>query len=64
MSRQIVPKALDEIMTRPDGAGKARAMQAMMGMHKLEIKGTLLRACRLAPETEAQERRECGIVWA
>ncbi|WP_295585528.1 VOC family protein [uncultured Lamprocystis sp.] len=37
VSWQIVPMALGEIMTRDDVAGKARALQAMMGMTKLDI---------------------------
>lgn len=37
VSWQVVPRALDDIMSRPDAAGVARATQAMLKMHKLEI---------------------------
>ncbi|MCC2320342.1 VOC family protein [Cellulomonas xiejunii] len=37
VSWQVVPKALDDIMSRPDAAGVARATQAMLQMRKLEI---------------------------
>ncbi|GIG39137.1 VOC family protein [Cellulomonas phragmiteti] len=37
VSWQVVPAALDEITSRPDAAGVARAMQAMMQMGRLEI---------------------------
>lgn len=37
VSWQIVPQQLGEIMKRPDSAGSARAMQAMMGMSKLDV---------------------------
>ncbi len=34
---QIVPRRLNELMTDPDGGRAARAMQAMMGMVKIDI---------------------------
>lgn len=37
VSWQVVPTALDDIMSRPDAAGVARATQAMLQMGKLEI---------------------------
>ena len=37
LSWQVVPRQLDDIMTRPDGDGVARAMKVMLGMTKLEI---------------------------
>ncbi|QGQ18766.1 VOC family protein [Cellulomonas sp. JZ18] len=37
VSWQVVPKALDDIMTRPDAEGVARATKAMLTMTKLEI---------------------------
>lgn len=37
VSWQVVPRALDDIMTRPDPAGVARATAAMLTMTKLEI---------------------------
>jgi predicted 3-demethylubiquinone-9 3-methyltransferase (glyoxalase superfamily) len=37
VSWQVVPRALDEIMSRPDAAGVQRATQAMLQMGKIEI---------------------------
>ncbi len=37
VSWQVVPRALDDILTRPDAAGVQRATAAMLQMHKLEI---------------------------
>jgi predicted 3-demethylubiquinone-9 3-methyltransferase (glyoxalase superfamily) len=37
VSWQIVPRAMGQIMTRPDAAGRARAMQAMMKMTRLDV---------------------------
>ncbi len=37
VSWQVVPTALDEIMSRPDAAGVQRATDAMLAMKKLEI---------------------------
>jgi len=37
VSWQVVPRALDEILSRPDAAGVHRATQAMLQMRKLEI---------------------------
>ena len=37
VSWQVVPRALQEIMSRPDAAGVARATQAMLRMGRLEI---------------------------
>ena len=37
VSWQVVPRALDEIMSRPDAAGVQRATAAMLQMRKLEI---------------------------
>ncbi|MBO1752777.1 VOC family protein [Actinotalea sp. BY-33] len=37
LSWQVVPRQLEEIMTRPDGEGVGRAMAAMLTMTKLEI---------------------------
>ena len=37
VSWQVVPRQLDDIMTRPDPAGVARAVAVMLGMTKLEI---------------------------
>jgi predicted 3-demethylubiquinone-9 3-methyltransferase (glyoxalase superfamily) len=37
VSWQVVPRQLDEIMSRPDAAGVARATAAMLAMTKLEI---------------------------
>ena len=39
MSWQIVPTALIKYLGGPDAAGAQRAMQAMMGMVKLDIEG-------------------------
>ena len=37
VSWQVVPRQLDDIMSRPDAAGVARATAVMLGMKKLEI---------------------------
>ena len=37
VSWQVVPRALEEIMSRPDAAGVQRATAAMLQMRKLEI---------------------------
>jgi len=37
VSWQVVPRALGEIMSRPDAAGVARATAAMLGMTKLLV---------------------------
>lgn len=37
LSWQIVPKALPELIGGPDPAGAQRAMQAMLGMKKIDI---------------------------
>jgi predicted 3-demethylubiquinone-9 3-methyltransferase (glyoxalase superfamily) len=37
LSWQITPRALMNAMTDPDGAAAKRAMQAMMGMRKIDI---------------------------
>ena len=37
VSWQVVPRALDEIMSRPDAAGVQRVTQAMLQMGKIEI---------------------------
>jgi predicted 3-demethylubiquinone-9 3-methyltransferase (glyoxalase superfamily) len=37
LSWQIVPHALESLLTGPDAAGKARMMQTMMSMAKLDI---------------------------
>ena len=37
VSWQVVPRALHEIMSRPDAAGVQRATQAMLQMGKIEI---------------------------
>jgi predicted 3-demethylubiquinone-9 3-methyltransferase (glyoxalase superfamily) len=39
LSWQVVPEALGECLGGKDRAGAERAMQAMMGMVKLEVKG-------------------------
>ena len=39
MSWQIVPTALPKYLGGADAAGAQRAMQAMMGMVKLDIEG-------------------------
>jgi len=39
LSWQIVPTALPKYIAGPDKAGAARAMQAMLGMVKLDIAG-------------------------
>ncbi len=37
LSWQVVPRQLEEVMSRPDPEGVARAMQAMLGMTKLDV---------------------------
>jgi predicted 3-demethylubiquinone-9 3-methyltransferase (glyoxalase superfamily) len=37
LSWQVVPKQLFETIGGPDAAGRVRAMQAMMGMVKLDV---------------------------
>ena len=37
LSWQIVPRALTNAIAAPDRAAAARAMEAMMGMHKIDI---------------------------
>ena len=37
LSWQVIPRQLDDLMTRPDAAGIARATAVMLGMTKLEI---------------------------
>lgn len=37
MSWQIIPKRLGELLSDPDTEKANRAMQAMMGMHKLDV---------------------------
>jgi predicted 3-demethylubiquinone-9 3-methyltransferase (glyoxalase superfamily) len=37
LSWQIIPTALPELLTDPDAARAQRAMQAMLGMQKIEI---------------------------
>jgi predicted 3-demethylubiquinone-9 3-methyltransferase (glyoxalase superfamily) len=37
VSWQVVPRQLDDIMSRPDPAGVARATAVMLGMKKLEV---------------------------
>ncbi|MER6576024.1 VOC family protein [Nonomuraea sp. NPDC001023] len=39
LSWQIVPRALQELMSVPDPAAAQRVVQAMLGMRKIEIKG-------------------------
>ncbi|MGW4409584.1 VOC family protein [Nonomuraea sp. NPDC004702] len=39
LSWQIVPRALQELMSVPDPAAAQRVAQAMLGMRKIEIKG-------------------------
>ena len=39
VSWQIVPAALTKYLSGPDSAGAQRAMQAMLGMIKLDIEG-------------------------
>jgi predicted 3-demethylubiquinone-9 3-methyltransferase (glyoxalase superfamily) len=37
VSWQVIPKQLNETINGPDAAGAERAMQAMLGMHKLDV---------------------------
>ena len=37
LSWQVVPTALPRLLGHPDGEVRARVMQAMMGMHKIDI---------------------------
>jgi len=37
LSWQVVPKRLDELLAGPDADGARRAMQAMLGMSKLDV---------------------------
>jgi predicted 3-demethylubiquinone-9 3-methyltransferase (glyoxalase superfamily) len=37
VSWQVVPVQLDDVMSRPDAAGVARAMAAMLTMGKLDV---------------------------
>ncbi|MBX9246253.1 VOC family protein, partial [Actinotalea ferrariae] len=37
VSWQVVPRQLDDMMTRPDKDGVNRAFQAMLGMQKLDV---------------------------
>src|SRR5262249_20326399 len=37
LSWQVVPKQLFETIGGPDAAGRQRALQAMFGMHKLDV---------------------------
>ncbi|SDK33212.1 VOC family protein [Nonomuraea jiangxiensis] len=39
LSWQIIPKALPELLTDPDPVRAQQAMQAMLGMRKIDIKG-------------------------
>ncbi|MEV5510183.1 VOC family protein [Streptomyces orinoci] len=39
LSWQIVPRQLPEILGGPDKEGAARAMQAMLGMKKIDVQG-------------------------
>jgi predicted 3-demethylubiquinone-9 3-methyltransferase (glyoxalase superfamily) len=39
LSWQIVPRALPELIGGPDPAGAQRAMQAMLGMKKIDVQG-------------------------
>ncbi|MER6511107.1 VOC family protein [Nonomuraea sp. NPDC001636] len=39
LSWQIVPRALQELMSVPDPAAAQRVVQAMLGMRKIEIRG-------------------------
>jgi len=39
LSWQIVPTALEELMTDPDATKSSRAMQALLKMDKLDIQG-------------------------
>lgn len=39
LSWQIVPRALDELLSDPDPGRAQRAMQAMLGMSKLDVAG-------------------------
>lgn len=45
LSWQIIPRALGECLGGSDRAGAARAMEAMLGMSKLDVKA-LKAACR------------------
>ncbi|WP_199424651.1 VOC family protein [Actinotalea solisilvae] len=37
VSWQVVPRQLEDLMSRPDAAGVQRAFEAMMGMQKLDV---------------------------
>ncbi|GEA86122.1 VOC family protein [Cellulomonas cellasea] len=37
VSWQVVPRQLDDVMSRPDAAGVARATAALMGMQKIDV---------------------------